>query len=145
MEKKQYKDLLENLNQDKVSAIKMKTLFFTVIFGLVLSTNAFASDDIKTNSYCLGFYQGVNESQPGSGIGREAEAAMKLFQNKVTQSRKLDKKSFESGKSIGLKIWINRSNYKKRPKIVDECFEGYGAYIRTLDEEGIKREIYGDN
>lgn len=86
----------------------MKKYLFIMI-GLVLS-----SDDTKTNSYCSGLYQGVYEYQPHSNIGKEARPAIKYFQRKFNKTGSLDKDSFESGKSVGLKLWSTKNGYKNR-------------------------------
>lgn len=113
--------------------------FLFAIIGLVLSLNALASDDIKTYSYCSGLYQGIYEYQPQSNIGKEARQAIKYFQRKIKNTGSLDKDSFESGKSVGLKIWSTKNGYKNRPIIVDNCFDSYSSYIRTLSIDEIMK------
>ncbi|ALX96733.1 hypothetical protein AV650_25745 [Serratia fonticola] len=116
----------------------MRKLLF-VIAGLVLSSNAIASDDTKINSYCSGLYQGIYEYQPQSNIGKEARPAIKYFQSKINEKGNLDKDSFESGKSVGLKIWSTKNGYKNRPKMFDTCFDSYSAYIQTLSTDELMK------
>ncbi|CAI1586876.1 hypothetical protein [Serratia fonticola] len=110
-----------------------------IIIGLVLSSNAVASDDIKTYSYCSGLYQGIYEYQPQSNIGKEARQAIKYFQHMINETGSLDKDSFESGKSIGLKLWSTKNGYKNRPKMFDTCFDSYSSYIRTLSTDELMK------
>lgn len=113
--------------------------FLFIIIGLVLSSNAVASDDIKTYSYCSGLYQGIYEYQPQSNIGKEARPAIKYFQRKIKEIGSLDKDSFESGKSVGLKIWSTKNGYKNRSKVSDICFDSYSSYIRTLSTDELMK------
>ncbi|WP_419235948.1 hypothetical protein [Serratia fonticola] len=113
--------------------------FLFIIIGLVLSSNAVASDDIKIYSYCSGLYQGIYEYQPQSNIGKEARPAIKYFQSKIKETGSLDKDSFESGKSVGLKIWSTKNGYKNRPKMFDTCFDSYSSYIQALSTDELMK------
>lgn len=113
--------------------------FLFIIIGLVLSSNAVASDDIKTYSYCSGLYQGIYEYQPQSNIGKEARQAIKYFQRKIKETGSLDQDSFESGKSVGLNLWSTKNGYKNRPKMFDTCFDSYSSYIQTLSTDELMK------
>lgn len=117
----------------------MKKNLIIAACSFILSSGALASDDIKTYSYCSGLYQGIYEYQPQSNIGKEARTAIKYFQRKIKETGSLNKDSFESGKSVGLRLWSTKNGYKNRPKMFDTCFDSYSSYIQTLSTDELMK------
>lgn len=112
---------------------KLKVIF--IGFSLSVSASAFAGSDLDTNSYCAGFYNGINEYQPFSGMGKEAKDSFEHFQKEANKIGKINEQEFNEGKSEGLKIWASKANYKKRTKEANKCFDLNTIYVQNMTSD----------
>lgn len=122
---------------------KMKsTIRLIIVFSL---SSCFASTAIASNSstdnlsFCSGYYHGVSESQPYSGIGKEALSNAKYFDEKNSSP---DQIYFEKGHKIGISYYD-----KKRNRIYDiengikPCQSIIMKYISRMTEEELNKSV----
>jgi hypothetical protein len=112
---------------------KFHVLF--LCFTLSLSVSTYAGNDLNINSFCSGFYSGINESQPFSGIGKEAKESYKHFQMEVNKLGSMNSQEFNDGKKEGLKTRASKANYKKISKNADECFNLNSKFVQSMSDE----------
>lgn len=116
---------------------KFNVLF--LCFPLSVSVSSYAGTYLNINSFCSGFYSGINEYQPFSGIGKEAKDSYEHFQMEANKLGSMNTHEFNRGKKEGLKIWASKVNYKKRSKNADECFNLNAKYVQNMSNEELMK------
>lgn len=117
----------------------IKSAIFFSLASCFASTAIASNSNTESLSFCSGYYHGVSESQPYSGIGKEALSNAKYFDEKNSRP---DQLYFEKGHKIGISYYD-----KKRNRIYDiengikPCQNIIMKYISNMTEEELNKSV----